>query len=160
MLTEEYSSIFKSLKDSTTWMIGTLVIYSIKQQQNKLCQKKKERHQKKSDNLVINKRIKDGIQKNRNETITNLSDIELNNDEIAVLKLGLKHALFIRHKINKMIPVMEDIFDQIVRQDLLKKDSMSKHRVQTALKSFTYSYLDLDFKNFRADQRRIRYYVL
>ena len=51
---------------------------------------------------------------------------------------------------------MEDIYDQIVCQDLLKKDNMSKHRVQTALKSFTYSYLDLDFKNFRVDQRLIK----
>ena len=55
---------------------------------------------------------------------------------------------------------MEDIYDQIVCQDLLKKDNMSKHRVQTALKSFTYSYLDLDFKNFRVDQRLIKVLVL
>ena len=31
-----------------------------------------------------------------------------------------------------------------------------KHPVQTALKPFTYSYLDLDFKNFRADKKRIK----
>ena len=29
---------------------------------------------------------------------------------------------------------MEDIYDQIVSQDLLKKDGISKGRVQTALK--------------------------
>ena len=137
-------------------MKGTLVIYSIKQQQNKLCKKTKERHQKKLDNLVINKRINDGIRKNPNQTITDLSDIELNNDEIAVLKAGLKHGLLIRPKGNKMIAVMKDIYDQIVRQVLLKKDNISKHRVQRALKSFTYSYLDLDLKNFRVDQIRIK----
>ena len=155
-LTEEHSSILKNLKYSTTWMKGTLVIYSIKQPQNKLCNKTKERHQKKLDNLVINKRINDGIRKNPNQTITDLSDIELNNDEIAVLKAGLKHGLLIRPKGNKMIAVMKDIYDQIVRQVLLKKDNISKHRVQRALKSFTYSYLDLDLKNFRVDQIRIK----
>ena len=71
-------------------MKGTLVIYSIKQQQNKLCWKKEVRHQKQLDNLVINKRINDGIRKNPNQIITNLSDIELNDDEIALLKLSLK----------------------------------------------------------------------
>ena len=50
---------------------------------------------------------------------------------------------------------MDDIYDQIVRRDLLKKDNISKHRIQTALKLFTYSYLDLYFKNYRVDQRRI-----
>ena len=44
-------------------------------------------HQKKLDDLVINERINDGILKNLNQTITNLSDIELNDDEIAVLFL-------------------------------------------------------------------------
>ena len=50
LTTVEHSSILKILKDSTTWMKGTLVIYSIKQQQNKLCKKTKERHQM---NLII-----------------------------------------------------------------------------------------------------------
>ena len=84
-----------------------------------------------------------------------MSDIELNDDKIAVLEIGLKHGLLIRPKENEMIAVMEDIYDQFVRQDLLKKDNIWKHCVQTALMSFTYSYLDLDFKNVRVDQRRI-----
>ena len=46
---------------------------------------------------------------------------------------------------NEMIAVMEDIDDQIVCQNILKKDNISKHCVQTALKSFMYSYFDLDF---------------
>ena len=62
-----------------------------------------------------------------------MSDIELNNDEIAVLKLGLKHGLLIRPEENEMITVMEDIYDQIVHQDILRKDNISKHRVQKHL---------------------------
>ena len=104
---------------------------------------------------MINKRINDGIRKNPNEVITNLSDTELNDDEIAVLKLDLKHDLFIRPKKNEMIAVMEDIYDQFFRQDRLNKDNISKFFVKTALKSFTYSYLNLGFKNVGDDQRRI-----
>lgn len=54
----------------------TLVICPIKQQQYKLWNKAKERHQKKLNNLVMNKGINDGIQKNTSQAITNLSDIE------------------------------------------------------------------------------------
>ena len=85
-----------------------------------------------------------------------MSDIELNHDKIAVLKLGLKHGLFIIPKENEIITAMGDIYDQIVRQDLLKKYNISEYRVQTAPKSFTYSYLHLNFTNFRVDQRRIK----
>ena len=151
MLTEEHSSI---LKNSTTWMKGTLIIYSIKNQQNKLGKTTKERPQKKLHHFVINKRINDGIRKNPNQIIINWSDSELNDDEIVVLKLSLKHRTFIRPRENEMIAVMEDIDDQIVRKDLLKKDNISKH-VLTALKSFTYPYLYLGFKNFRVGQNRI-----
>lgn len=89
-LTEEHSSILKNLKVSTTWMKRTLIIYPIKQQQKNICKKAKERHQKKLNNLVINKHINDDIRKHRNQATTNLSDIELNDDEIAVLKLDFK----------------------------------------------------------------------
>ena len=75
-------------KGSTTWMKGTFVIYSIKQQHNRLCEKMKDKYQKKLDNLVINKRINSGIRKNPYQTTINLSDTELNDDEIAVLRFG------------------------------------------------------------------------
>ena len=55
----------------------------IKQQQNKFCNKTKERHQKKLDNFVIYKRR--WHTKNLNQTITNLSVIELNNDKLHCL---------------------------------------------------------------------------
>ena len=51
---------------------------------------------------------------------------------------------------------MEDIYDKVVLHYLLKKDNISKNRVQTILKSFTHFYLDLDFKNVGVDQRQIK----
>lgn len=56
-------------------MERTLVVCPIKQQQNNVCDKVKERHQKKRDNLAIIKRINDGIQRNTSQAIKNLSDI-------------------------------------------------------------------------------------
>ena len=59
-----------------------------------------------------------------------------------------------------MIALMENFYNQIVCQDLLKKDNKQK-RVQASFKLFTYSYLDLNVKNFRVDQRRLKvfYYL-
>ena len=47
-----------------------------------------------------------------------------------------------------MIVIMEDIYDQILQHNILKDDHFFKHRAQTALKAFTYNYLDLDIKGF------------
>ena len=55
-----------------------------------------------------------------------------------------------------MVVIMEDLYDKIVWQDLLKKDNISKTRVQTALKSFADSYLDLGTKNYGLVQRKFK----
>ena len=108
------------------------------------------------DSLIINKRITDGTNKNPDKTITSLSDVELGNEEVSLRKLGLKHGLLIRPKESEMITIMDDTYNKIVRQNVMKDDNISKHRIQTALKSFTYTCLDLDFKIFGIDQKRIR----
>ena len=45
-----------------------------------------------------------------------------------------------------MIVIAEDIWDQILRNNVLKQDHISKQPLQTALKAFTYNYLDIDCK--------------
>ena len=62
----------------------------------------------------------EGIHKNANRIITNLSDTELSDNEIFVLKLGLKNGILIKPKVTEMAIIMEDIHRQIVRLDLLK----------------------------------------
>ena len=54
-----------------------------------------------------------------------------------------------------MVAIVENIWDQILRNDVLKEDHTSKHRLQTALKAFSYNYLDIDYKEFGFDQKRI-----
>ena len=61
-------------------------------------------------------------------------------------KVGLKHGLLIRPREYEMILIMEDVYDQILEQNILKDDHIYRHRAQTALKTFTYNYLDLDVK--------------
>ena len=74
----------------------------------------------------------------------------------SVLKLGLKHGILIRIKESEIAVILEDLYEQIVRQDLLKKDNISKHCMQTAFRSFTCSYLDLKLKNYGLDQNKMK----
>ena len=132
-LTDDHKTKLKTLKASTTWMRGNLIICFIKRQQDKLCVKTKTRHEKKLDSLIINKHINEGIHQNPNRIITTFSDIALNDNEVSVLKLGLKHDILIRPKEKEMTVIMEDIYDQIVRKDLSKKDNISKYRLKLHL---------------------------
>ena len=54
-----------------------------------------------------------------------------------------------------MVVIVEDIWDQILRDDVLKKDHISKRHLQTELKAFTYIYFDIDYREFGFDQNRI-----
>ena len=63
-MTDDHETNLKTLKDSTTWIKGKLIICFIKRQQDKLCGKTKLRHQEKLASLVINKRINEGIHLN------------------------------------------------------------------------------------------------
>ena len=81
--------------------------------------------------------IHDGVNNNPNSIITNLSNVELNEDEIRVLKVGLKHDLLIRPRENEMVVRNKNFYDQISKQNILKDDHICRHRAQTALKAFT-----------------------
>ena len=61
VLTDDHEAELETLKDSTVWMKRNLIIYSIKQQQDKLFAKTKLRNQEKFGSLVINKPINEGI---------------------------------------------------------------------------------------------------
>ena len=47
-----------------------------------------------------------------------------------------------------MIAIVENVWEQIEKRNILKDDHISKIRAQTALKSFTYNCLDPDIKLF------------
>ena len=67
----------------------------------------------------------------------------------------LKHGLLLRPKKPEMIGVMEDVWNQISRQEILKDNHISQSRVQTALRAFTYNYLDIESQDYQLDQKEI-----
>ena len=51
---------------------------------------------------------------------------------------------------------MEDVYGQILKQNILKDDHIFRHRAQTALKAFAYNYVDLDVKELFSDRKKIK----
>ena len=54
--------------------------------------------------------------------------MELTESEVSILKYGLKHELLTQPKESEMVVIVEDIWDQILRNNVLKEDHISKLR--------------------------------
>ena len=80
------------------------------------------RNERKFNNLIMEKRIQEGISHNLNDRITNLTNVSLSNNEIKLLKYGLKHGVATRPRESEMIVIMEDIYEQILRHSAIKDD--------------------------------------
>ena len=63
-------------------------------------------------------------------------NVELNENEICVLKEGLKHGLLIRPRGSEVIVLLEDIYDQILKQSIFKNDHIYRDRAETVSKAF------------------------
>ena len=101
-------------------------------------------HDKKLANLINEKRIYNGIHKNPKKVITNVTDTKLSDFEIEILKYRLKHAVAIRPKGSEMITIIGNIYDQIMRLNVVKDSYISTERLKITLKAFTFNYLDID----------------
>ena len=110
-------------------------------------------HDKKLANLINEKRIYKGIHKNPIKVITNVTDTKLSNFEIEILKYGLKHAVAIRYKASEMIAIIGDIYDQIMRHNIVKDSYISTERLKITLKAFTFNYLDIDDRRYFHDKK-------
>ena len=115
----------------------------------------KLRHDSKLANLINEKRIQDGIHNNPNEIIINLTDTTLSNYETEILKYGLTHGNAIRPKKSEMIMIMENIYDQIMRYNIVKDSYISTECLKTTLKVFTFNYLDIDDRRYFHDNKRL-----
>ena len=74
---------------------------------------KKSVIEKRYPNKSIEKRLQDGIHQNPSKIITNLTNIDLSNDKITVLELGLKYGVLIQPKEPGIIAAFENVSEQI-----------------------------------------------
>ena len=116
----------------------------------------KKRKDSKLTRLISHKREEEGIEENPNLTVTNLTDMPLNDEETKVLKLGLKYGIALRPRESDLVVKGETLWDQIMNKELMKPGLSNETRVKTAIKSLTYSLLDLDTKRYFTDSCKIK----
>ena len=133
-----------------------IIKVSINRLLDKEALKVKTRQSKKLDVLILEKQLKDGIKPNPNKFITNLSGLPLTTEETDILLLGAKHGFATRPKETDIIVIVESIWDQLERLNVLKDNHMSRERAKMALRSFAYSYLDVDVKQYGIDSKRLK----
>ena len=114
----------------------------------------KERQNKKLDGLIVEKNTQDGLQNSPNNLISNLTGKTLSDTEIEILKYGLKHGIATRPSEVEMIVITENIWDQIEQKGLCNH-FVKRERVKTALRAFTYSYIDIYDKQYSHDKKKI-----
>jgi hypothetical protein len=153
-LTKQSDGLHVALFNSTTWMKAHFISFSINRLLKSEMSKVKARHNKKMDNLLALKNAIDGLQENPNNVILNLTGHNLSDEQIDVLKLGLRHGFATRPNELEMLSVAEDIWDQIARIDQFKEGNFVNDKLKNSSRSFTYNYLDL--KQFHIDSKRIR----
>ena len=155
-LQSDSQKALSTLDESSTWMKRSLIKFSI----NRLISNKlveiQIRRTRKFNNLIMEKRIQEGIHNNPNNLITNLTNVTLSNNEVKILKYGLKHGLAIRPKESEMIVIMEDIYEQILRHNAIKDSYISQERLKTALKGYTFNYVDVDDKRYIHDSKSLK----
>ena len=131
------------------------IIYSIKNAQSKINTVTSVRHQKKHLALIVNKRITDGIKENPSNAIANLTRSELAEDEVEVLNFSFKCGVLSKPKESEMVGTLKHVWEQIENNNILKENHMTKQRVQTVPRAFTYNYLNLESTNYHLDRKRM-----
>ena len=96
------------------------------------------------------------MMENPSNLITNLAGVELTPEEIDVLKLGIRYGIASRPSEEEMVCVMEEVWEQISKKKLCNDHPSSPARIKTALRSFTYNYLDIDDKRYGLDGKRMK----
>ena len=140
------SELKATILQTTTWMKAKLIIFSVNRLMNQEKKKIGQRHSNKLQRLLDMKSVAEKLETNPNETIVNLSGLELTSDQVEVLRLGLRHGLATRPNSLEMMAVAEDIYDQIDRKKIWKEGFFVKDRTKNSLRSFTYNCLDLFYR--------------
>ena len=104
----------------------------------------------------MSKALKDGVHKNPNPLITNLTEETLSKDEIEVLTFGLNHGVALRPREDEILPLIEGFYSKVKSLNVIKNTYMASERVKYALRSFAYNIIDIDDKHFHADSKRVK----
>ena len=93
-LQKQHDNSQNQLRQSTTWLKYNSILFSVNRLQSQKTHFIELQHQKKHDNLIIEKRLYDYTQRNPNKIITNLTNFTLTQNKISLLELVLNMAFY------------------------------------------------------------------
>ena len=115
-----------------------------------------KRHQKKLDSLIKEKNKENNIHENPNPVVTNLSSHDLSNEELSILKFGLKHGLATRPNESDILSYAEDIWEQIEKANICRSEMYSKAKIKNALRGFAFNLINIDETGIFRDSNKVR----
>ena len=145
------------VKQQSSVLQFALIVSLIKIDDTRDEEKMKIVHEKKLNRLLEDKAKSDGLKKNPNETIVNLTGEFISDAELSILKTGLNFSVSTSPKEAHMCAAGESLFDQIIKHNLIdKSNTRIINRVKTSIKAFTFSYLDIDNSRLAKDKKIIK----
>ena len=101
----------KALSSSTAFFKSIILRISISRSVLKDEKKIIKCPRKKLDSVIKEKNKENKIHENLNHVVTNLSSHDLSNEELSILKFGLKHGLATRRNESNILSYAEDIWE-------------------------------------------------
>ena len=154
-LTNLYSEKDATFRSSTTWMKSLIILNAIHGSVNASKIKTEKRLQKKLQNLQEEKSKRDGLIKNPNHCILNLTDNELTTEQYNALQYGLKYGIANTPNENDLIASAESLWEQLERSDLLSRNFYKIQRAKNCLRGLVFNFLNFNDRRIRTDAKRI-----
>ena len=127
----------QQLRSRTTWMKFQLICFAVNRTLEYEKKRIVNRHNRKLQTLVSLKHSAEGLEENPNDTIVNLTGQLLSDEQMEVLKLGLRYGLATRPNHFEIMSVAEDVWDQVSKLDNFKEGRYVQDKVKNSLRSFT-----------------------
>ena len=145
-----------ALLSSTTWMKSLILTNAINGSVNSLMLKAKKTHKKKFINLMEDKRKRDGIIKNPNQCIINLSGMSLSDDQYKALQYGLKYGIATNPKESDLMASAESFWEQLERNNLLPDSHHKIQRAKNVLRGTVFNFLNFHDRRVMSDNKKTK----
>ncbi|XP_066931458.1 uncharacterized protein [Clytia hemisphaerica] len=133
-----------------------VIEHSIKIGVNKFIKPIRDKLNHKLDLMIKERDRLNGISKNPNTIITNLSSHTLSEDEYKTLRFGLNHGLAKQPKDTETFVVAEELWNQLYRSKVLKNGHYSVERAKNLLRGFAFNYINIDDRQIFKDSKHIK----
>ena len=111
-------------------------------------------HNKKLDRL-FKKKQEDGLKKNPNNVIWNLTSGILSNEERQVLHYGLNHGIATNLKESDILASAESVWDQISRNNICKESHDHVETAKNSLRALGFNLIDVDNNQVYKNKKKL-----